>query len=107
MKKIAELNALATEMVGDGKKPNLFFVTHEGNVTMITRRFESAHREWRKFANQDVESMLEDRQTGVICSASMEPSYNHETEDFTGPERWTVYDDSVMFAFRRKDGSYR
>ena len=30
--KVAELNKLATELVGDGKKQNVFFVTVKGNV---------------------------------------------------------------------------
>lgn len=107
MKKVKELDALATEMVGDGGKPNVFFVTRGGKVATITRSFQLAHREWRALANCNEETMLEDRRTGVIASASVEPSYNAATEDFTGPDRWTVHDDSIMFKFRNKDGSYK
>lgn len=106
MKKIKELDALATEMVGDGQKPNVFFVTNKGKVTTITRHFETAHREWIKFATQRVESMLEDRQTGVIASAGIEPVFDHDGND-TGREAWRTLDDSTHFGFTRKDGSYK
>lgn len=96
MKRIKQLDALATEMVGDGKKPNVFFVTQGGKVTTITRHFEVAHREWLKFAMQRVESMLEDRQTGVIASAGIEPVFDHDAND-TGREAWQVRDDSILF----------
>lgn len=82
MKKINELNALATEMVGDGKKPNLYFVTNKGNVATVTQHFEVAHREWSKFASQRVECALEDRLTGIICSSGMERLYDHDTSTF-------------------------
>lgn len=107
MKKIKELDKLATEMVGDGGKPNLFFVTQKGKVTTVTRHFEVAHREWRKFAMQRMESMLEDRRTGVIASAGVEPTYSEKSGDFNGPEVWQIHDDSIHFKFMRKDGSYK
>lgn len=109
MKKIKELDKLATEMVGDGQKPNVFFVTLKGKVTTVTRHFEVAHREWRKFAMQRMESALEDRQTGTIASAGVEPTY-HENDNGTiveGPAVWQVHDDSIMFKFIRKDGDYK
>jgi len=107
VKKIKELNALAAEMVGDDKSPNLYFVTQKGDVVTVTRHFEKAHQEWLRLVYQHIESVLEDRQTGIICSVGMEPRYNDEADDFTGPEAWTVRDDSVMFKFRKKDGSYK
>ena len=106
MKKIKELDKLATEMVGDGKKPNVFFVTQKGKVTTITRHFEVAHREWRNFATQRTESALEDRLTGTIASAGVEPVFDNDGND-TGREAWRVYDDSTHFGFTRKDGSYK
>ncbi len=91
--RVKRLNELASEMVGDGKKQNTFFVTMKGNVVMIALDFSQAHNYWRSIANTRVESALEDRQTGVIASAGMEPSY-------TGPIRWIVCDDSLTFGFR-------
>lgn len=107
MKTIKELNALATDMVGDGGKPNLFFVTQDGQVVTVSRNFEVAHKEWQQLAMQRVESMLEDRQTGVVASAGMEPTYNEKSGDFDGVEQWQVHDDSVTFKFMNKDGSYK
>lgn len=66
-KRIKALETLASEMVGDGKSPNLFFVTVLGNVTMITRDFQSAVHYWQKLPPL-TQSAIEDRRTGVICS---------------------------------------
>ena len=71
MKKIPGLEKLASEMVGDGKSPNLFFVTEKGVVTMITRNFNDAYENWDLNASLGRESALEDRKNGVTCS--MEP----------------------------------
>lgn len=99
-----ELNALASEMVGDGKSPNVFFVTEKGNVKLIAIEFQKAYTYWRHLASgypKRVECALEDRKTGIIASAGMEPQYEEKTDDFTGPEGWEVRDDSRMFGFRR------
>jgi hypothetical protein len=98
--KIKQLNQLATEMVGDGKKQNVFFVTAKANVVLIAIHFETAYQYWRSLANARQESALEDRQTGVICSAGMEPQYDSKTDDFTRPIEWEVRDDSRLFGFR-------
>jgi len=69
---IPELQALASIFVGDGKSPNLFFVSVEGVTVTVTRNFGTAYREWQRHAkpiNQECD--LEDRQYGVI--ASVEP----------------------------------
>lgn len=105
MKRVKELDKLATEMVGDGNKPNVFFVTHKGKVTTITRHFEVAHREWRKFAMQRMESALEDRLTGTIASAGVEETFDHD--GISQGRAWRVFDDSILFKFMRKDGSYK
>lgn len=65
-KKIRELEELATNTVGDGKSPNLFFVSQEGAIITVTRSFATAYNEW-KALNPRIVSALEDRLWGVIC----------------------------------------
>lgn len=86
------LNALATEMVGDGKSGNLFFVTDQGNVVTVSGDFKVAYGHWKQLAARRplIESALEDRHHGVI--ASVEP------EDENGPGL-VVFDDS--YAMRK------
>jgi hypothetical protein len=98
--KIKELNQLAIQMVGDNKTPNVFFVTVKGNTELVTPQFEIAYDYWQANAWSRIESMVEDRKTGVICSAGMEKQYDHETDDFTKPAVWEVRDDSRTFGFR-------
>ncbi len=88
--RLSFLEKLAREMVGDGKNPNLFFVSSEGNIILISRDFDVAYMKWRQHAERpDHESALEDRHTGVI--ASVEP----ESDD---PDaKLIVIDDSEMF----------
>lgn len=69
--KIKKLNELATEMVGDGKSPNIFFVTKAGNVVMITTLLQNAYTCWLNMP-PGCESALEDRQYGTICDISPE-----------------------------------
>jgi hypothetical protein len=72
MSRIAQLEKLASEMIGDGKSPNVYFVTVSGNVIAITINLSTAHQIWESVSNQrSHETTLEDRQTGVI--ASVEP----------------------------------
>ena len=60
-------------MIGDGKSPNLFFVTENGVTVTITRNYAAAYFEWRNLAwnYPRIECALEDRKFGVI--ASQEP----------------------------------
>jgi hypothetical protein len=90
--KVKELNQLATEMVGDGKKQNTFFVSVKGNVVLIALDFAQAYGYWRSLANTRVESILEDRQTGTIADAGYLDEEN--------PTRWEVNDASRQFGFR-------
>lgn len=71
--KIQELQTLASDKIGDGKSPNLFFVTDEGIVVTVTRDFNLAYRQWLRLANQSPrrECALEDRRAGTL--ASVEP----------------------------------
>ncbi len=69
------LNALATDMVGDGKSPNMYFVCDaQGDCIMVTRNAKAAYREWKRLASARPlsECTLEDRKTGTVCS--VEPS---------------------------------
>lgn len=69
IRKIEALEALARDMVGDGKSPNVYFVTDGGTVTTITRDKDVARRAWEALAARRPlqESMLEDRLTGVLA----------------------------------------
>lgn len=71
--KIDVLETMARDMVGDGKSPNLFFVTDQGVVTLVARNGDDAYTAWSRLATRSprVECALEDRQTGVL--ASIEP----------------------------------
>lgn len=91
--KIKELEKLASEMVGDGKSPHLFFVSaFEGGrkssgVILITRNFELAHAVWRNLPRTH-ESTLEGRKYGTICS--VEPKEE-------GSKKLIVVDNSADF----------
>lgn len=71
--KISALQQLATAKVGDGKNPNLYFVTDKGVVTTISQDFDVAYKHWKHLSTRIplAESALEDRLTGVL--ASVEP----------------------------------
>lgn len=69
--KIRQLEELATEMVGDSGSPNLYFVTEEGRgVILVSRDFDAAYDCWR-FLPRNIETTLEDRKIGVICSTEL------------------------------------
>jgi hypothetical protein len=89
---IKQLNTLARNMVGDGQKPNVYFVTVQGNSVLIATDFAQAYGYWRSLANSRTESALEDRQIGVIADAG----YLNEG----APTRWEVRDDSRHFGLR-------
>ena len=70
--KIKQLDELATNMVGDCGKSNVFFVSLGSNVQMITTNFDAAYTFWKELErnNRDMESTLEDRKMGTICDRS-------------------------------------
>lgn len=71
-KRIEALEAVARKLVGDGKSPNVFFVSLDGNIIMIALDFHLAYQKWKEISSQrTTETSLEDRQTGVL--ASIEP----------------------------------
>lgn len=88
-KRIKELEKYISVTVGDGKAPNLFFVSSNGANILISRYFDVAYRVWRGLASdRRIESALEDRQHGVL--ASVEPE-----SDAPGA-RNVVHDDTNM-----------
>lgn len=90
--KIKELEKFASEVIGDNKAPELFFVSKQPvGIVMITRSFQAAYRYWREITGEDrsLETCLEDRKFGVI--ASREP-------DGENSKRLVVLDDSYLFA---------
>lgn len=86
--KIPFLEEIATRAIGDGQSPNLFFVSmdREG-VMMISRDFYHAYSYWKGLP-KNIETALEDRLWGVICST--------EPKSETDPTLVT-YDDSDRF----------
>lgn len=83
--KIKALERYASEKIGDGKSPNLYFVSEQGmGVVLITRFFDVAYDYWNKLSRVK-ETSLEDRKFGVICST--EKAKNgpilHETTDLS------------------------
>lgn len=89
-RKIEQLEELARTMVGDGKAPNLYFVTVDGVVVTVTRDLSVAKSEWRRNVHNDrfTPCDIEDRRQGVVCS--------HEKDEETS--RWITTDDSNLLS---------
>lgn len=85
--KIEEFEELARNMVGDGKAPNVFFVSLNGRIQTITENFQLAYSEWKRLP-RNVETALEDRQWGIICDNSPDEEKSNKL---------TFYDDSASF----------
>ncbi|MDG6933690.1 MAG: hypothetical protein JRN68_03230 [Nitrososphaerota archaeon] len=62
-----QLDEMAVTMVGDGRKPNCFFVSDKRGVFLATTKFENAYQAWKGLPDAE-ESALEDRRVGVIAS---------------------------------------
>lgn len=92
-RKIKQLENLAWTMVGDGRSPNLFFVSVQGAVVTITRDFAQARREFfGLFAENRVRELaVEDRQHGCVLT-------NEQDEE--NPKRWVLRDDSYGFGLK-------
>jgi hypothetical protein len=66
------LENMARDMVGDGKFPNVYFVTLKGDVVTVTTDKDVAFEHWRKLADPVLhQCALEDRLFG--CLASVQP----------------------------------
>ena len=89
MKKIPELEELARTLVGDNKKPDMFFVSYDGNISLVTTDFNAAYHYWREITQKNRgETALENRTWGVICDRS-------PVEE--GSKKLATYDDHRAF----------
>ena len=89
--RIPQLEEMARTMVGDGKAPNLFFVSRKGVILTVTRNYRHAYVQWETMARgmgARVECALEDRLQGTIASVDT---------DEENPGKLIVIDDSDMF----------
>lgn len=60
-----ELNQLASKLVGDGKKPKLYFVCENAKCVMITTDGEAAYKKWKSLPIS-CNPTLENR-NGMVC----------------------------------------
>ena len=66
---VPALNKVASELVGDGMHPNVFFVTDREQVVLITLDFKTAYTDWAlRSMYKDRETCLEDRLQGTLSS---------------------------------------
>ncbi len=88
--KVVMLENFARDTIGDNRKPDLFFVTDRGVVVTVTQNAQIAYDHWKQLADRSprVESKLENRQYGVLCS--IEPCEDNET-------RLEIHDDMRRF----------
>lgn len=89
-RKIKEFESMATNLIGDGKTPDLFFVSEQGVIITISRSFDTAYNEWKGLP-RNIETALENRSYGVICSTS--------PDDENG-NKLVTWDDSRQFLKR-------
>lgn len=82
--KVEQFEQMARDMVGDGKSPNLYFVSEEGVITTVTRDFEAAYLCWSGLGRK-IETCLEDRKNGVLATT---------TPIEEGSEQLRTYDDT-------------
>lgn len=82
-----QLDEMARTIVGDGKSPNLYFVSEKGLVVLVERSYLKARKRWEQLP-RNVETCMEDRLTGVIAS-------NEPDED--GSKRLVVIEDFDTF----------
>jgi len=68
-KRIPEFERLATEMVGDDKTPDVFFVSVQGVCVLITTDFTAAYGYWESISHEPYtkETALENR-SGTVAS---------------------------------------
>ena len=57
--------SMARELVGDGKSPNLYFVSLSGKIQMAASRLDIAQRV-AEALGESSPVVLEDRKTGVV-----------------------------------------
>lgn len=61
------MDKLATTTVGDGKSPNIYFVSKDAKVICMTTSYQLARKTWEDLPT-NVETAMEDRKYGVIAS---------------------------------------
>lgn len=83
------LDKLARDLVGDGRAPNLFFVSLEGRgVITVTENGHAAHQEWFMLAcgvehSRRLLPQLEDRLHGTVASVKQdEDGVHHAYDDY-------------------------
>jgi hypothetical protein len=91
---IKQMQEMARDMVGDGKEPNVFFISQEGVICTVTTHAMIAYDHWKALPRHK-ESAFEDRLYGVICT----------TESQEGTNRLIVHDEfnRSMSSNRRKN----
>ena len=85
--KITLMEELATAIVGDGKNPNIYFVSKGSEIMCITTSYKLARKCWEDLP-RNVATAMEDRKYGVIAS-------NDPDEDASG--RRVLNDDFHTF----------
>jgi hypothetical protein len=100
--RVEALERLASELVGDGELPNLYFVSDHEGIILISQDFDIAHEAWQELP-YDKESSLEDRLSGVICSTSpRDDSDELETwDDSINSLKWIKKQTKKLEALRR------
>jgi hypothetical protein len=91
---IPQFEDLARDMVGDGKDPDVFFVSRKGTIELVTSVPQMAYDYWRSLPIS-VETALENRQWGTICS--------NEPDSDDPNSRLRLWDDFQYFLRQRND----
>lgn len=82
------LDILARDLVGDGRAPNLFFVSLEGRgVITVTEDGHAAHQEWLRLTcgvghSRRLLPQLEDRLHGTVSEVMREDGVLHAYDDY-------------------------
>lgn len=86
-----ELEELARQKVGDGLKPELFFVSRQGVIILVSCDFGAAYDFWREQnrEHRNEESALENRSHGVL--ASREPAEENSSQLITTDDSRQYY----------------
>jgi len=90
--RIALVEGLASQLVGDGQEPNVYFVSVKGECELITIHGDVAYDYWLHLP-RNVETSLEDRLTGTLADTA--------PADDDDP-RLITQDDYKQFTQRRK-----
>jgi hypothetical protein len=64
--KITKIEAMARNMVGDGKEPNIYFVSVGGTIVCVTTSREIADAAASSLGWNNKEVLIEDRKHGTV-----------------------------------------